>query len=142
MPGKFKQIDHTADIAFEVIGESIEELFSASASAWRKTVSDEKDLKQKEIKEIKLNSSSLEILLVDFLSELNYKLFTKNWLFNSIKKIDITYLRDSYMLISEIEGSPLTQGIKIKQEIKAITFHQMNIRYEKGLYFTLIVFDI
>ncbi len=37
---------------------------------------------------------------------------------------------------------PVTQDVEIKQEIKAITFHQMNIEKRESKYYTLIVFDI
>ena len=78
MSGSYKQIDHTADIAFEVSGESFEELFKASSEAWLTSVIDETTFNQGKFKKIKLTSFSKEQLLVDFLSELNYYLLTKN----------------------------------------------------------------
>ncbi len=36
----------------------------------------------------------------------------------------------------------VSQDVEIKQEIKAITFHQMNIEKRENQYYTLIVFDI
>ena len=142
MPGKYKEIDHTADMAFEVSGKSLEDLFIASAEAWRSTVSDEKVISGKESKKIVLGSSSGELLLVEFLNELNFLLLTRKWMFNRIIKIKIIFENNEWALNCEIEGEPILSGAKIKQEIKAITFHQMEIKKIGNNFSTLLVFDI
>ena len=50
MPGNYKQIDHTADIAFEVSGESLGALFKASLEAWLTSVIDGTTFNQGELK--------------------------------------------------------------------------------------------
>ncbi len=142
MSGNYKQIDHTADIAFKVSGESLEELFSAAAEAWRSSVVEETNYCKRENKVIEIKSSLQEQLLVDFLSELNFYLFTRKWLFNLVKKMKIKNENDTWILTGKIEGMPLSAEIEIKQEIKAITFHQMNIEKIGNQYSTLLVFDI
>ncbi len=142
MSGNYKQIDHTADIAFKVSGECLEELFTTSADAWRSSVVEETKYCERETKKFVLKTSSKEQLLVDFLSELNYFLFTRKWLFNLVKEMKIKSENDAWILTSEIEGMPLSAEIEIKQEIKAITFHQMNIKKIGNQYSTLLVFDI
>ena len=96
----------------------------------------------REIKKFNLKASSKEQLLVDLVSEINYYLFTRNWLFNLVLKLEIKQKNDTWFLSTEIEGMPVTQDVKIKQEIKAITFHQMYIEKRENKYYTLIVFDI
>jgi SHS2 domain-containing protein len=142
MTANYKFIDHTADIAFEVSGDSLEELFTASVKAWRSSVVDETKYLKRDIKKFKLKATSKEQLLVDFISELNFKLFARNWLFNFVVLLEIKQKNDSWILTTEIEGMPLSQDINIKQEIKAITFHRMNIERTENQYRTLIVFDI
>ena len=142
MNGKYKEIDHTADIAFEVSGASLEELFVASAFAWKSTIIGEKEISKKESKRIELKASSSELLLVEFLSELNFFIFTQKWVFDKISNIKISFENEELNLISTIEGTPLLPGTKIKQEIKAITFHQMEIKNIGTNFSTLLVFDI
>lgn len=142
MSGNYKQIDHTADIAFKVSGESLEELFSVAVEAWRSSVVEETKYSQIESKKFELKTSSKEQLLVDFLSELNFFLFTRKWLFNLVKKMKIENEGDTWILTVEIQWMPISAEIEIKQEIKAITFHQMNIEKIENQYSTLLVFDI
>lgn len=142
MNGKYKEIDHTADIAFEVSGASLEELFIASAEAWRSTIIGEKEISKKESKKIELKTSSSELLLVEFLSELNFFTFTQKWVFDEVGNIKISFENEEWNLLSTIEGTPLLPGTKIKQEIKAITFHQMEIKNIGNNFSTLLVFDI
>ena len=142
MAAKYKFIDHTADIACEVLADTLEELFNASVEAWRSSVVEETQYCKREIKEFKLKASSKEQLLVDFISEINYYLFTRNWLFNLVLELEIKQKNDTWILSTEIEGMPVSQDVEIKQEIKAITFHQMNIEIRENKYYTLIVFDI
>ena len=142
MSGNYKFIDHTADIACEVSGDTIEELFTVSAEAWRSSVVEETKYSKRESKKFELIASSKEQLLVDFLSELNFYLFTRKWLFNLVKEIKIKNENNAWILNVKIEGMPLSAEIEIKQEIKAITFHQMNIEIIGNQYSTLIVFDI
>lgn len=142
MPAIYKFIDHAADIACEVSGDTLEELFTASAKAWRNSVVGKTKYYKKETKKLELKSSSKEQLLVDFLSELNFYLFTRKWLFNLVQKIKIKNENDAWILTGDIEGIPLSEKIEVKQEIKAITFHQMNIKKIGTKYSTLLVFDI
>ena len=142
MPGSYKQIDHTADIAFEVSGESLEELFQASSKAWLTSVSDVTTFSQSEIKKIKLSSFSIEQLLVDFLSELNFNLFTKKWLCYSVDDLSIEKKEDDWYLVASLIGNNIGYEIHLKHEIKALTFHQMNIKKSGNVFSTLLVFDI
>lgn len=142
MSGNYKFIDHTADIACEVSGDTIEELFMVSAEVWRSLVVEETKYSQIESKKFELKTSSKEQLLVDFLSELNFFLFTRKWLFNLVKKMKIENEGDTWILTVEIQWMPISAEIEIKQEIKAITFHQLNIEKIENQYSTLLVFDI
>jgi protein archease len=142
MSANYKFIDHTADIACEVSGDTLEELFTASAEAWRSSVVEEIKICKRENKKFEIKDSTLEQLLVDFISELNFYLFTHKWLFNMIHKLEIKNENDTWVLITEIEGMLVSQDVEIKQEIKAVTFHQMNIEKRKNKYSTLLVFDI
>ncbi len=142
MSGNYKFIDHTADIACDVSGDTIEELFMVSAEVWRSLVVEETKYSQIESKKFELKTSSKEQLLVDFLSELNFFLFTRKWLFNLVKKMKIENEGDTWILTVEIQWMPISAEIEIKQEIKAITFHQLNIEKIDNQYSTLLVFDI
>ncbi|MCH8033292.1 MAG: archease [Bacteroidetes bacterium] len=142
MSANYKFIDHTADIACEVLGDTLEELFTASVEAWRSSVVEGTKYGEREIKKFRLTASSKEELLVDFISEINYYLFTRNWLCNLVLELEIKQKNNTWNLSTKIEGMPVSQDVEIKQEIKAITFHLLNIEKRENQYYTLIVFDI
>lgn len=141
MPYQF--IEHTADIAVEISANSIEDLFSTSCYAWRDAALEIKNSSSTDEQIISLSADSLEELLVQLLSELNFLLSTKHWVFNSVKRIEFLSEEKSNKLFITILGESFDNDIHhFKVEIKAVTFHQMKIKKKGDGYFTRIVFDI
>lgn len=139
---KIRILEHTADIAVEVFAGDIEHLFIFAAEAWLTAVADTEKATSDEERDIMLSSSSLEVLLVDFLSELNYLLNTKKWIYLDTEKISIKQ-NGKFTLIAKVKGTKLNENnVKLKNEIKAITFHQMNIEKIENGFITKIIFDI
>jgi SHS2 domain-containing protein len=139
----YKIIDHTADIAVEVTGNSITNLFISAGEAWRDTVLDFENILMESSKKFIFNSVSMEGLLVEFLSELNFQLYTKKWCFVSCKNLLFQRTKTSIQLEAEVFGQYLNSDKhKIKEEIKAITYHQMKIEDIDGIFNTKIIFDV
>jgi SHS2 domain-containing protein len=120
----------------------LEELFTAGVEALIHSSVDEKQFESDDLLEIELTASSKEELLITFLNELNYMLITKKWLYSSIHSIKIFNDTDGYELSVELNGTEFKKDIKLKQEIKSVTYHQVEIVEAEGNYSTLVVFDI
>lgn len=142
MSKSYKFVDHTADIAVEISGSSLDELFTAGAEAWLVSVAGEIKIEDDDMLELELSASSKEELLVTFLNELNYLLITKKWLCSSIQSIKIFDDADGCELSAELKGIKLKDNLQLKQEIKSVTYHQLEIVERDGNYSTLVVFDI
>lgn len=143
MSWSYKFIDHTADIAVDIEADKINELFIASAYAWRETISDEKFDNPTFDKKIFFEDSNLEILLVSFLSELNYLFQHESWMITSVKNAEVDDTNGVWKLEAEISGFIFDRSkIKLESEIKAVTYHQMEIKFNQNKYSTRIVFDI
>ncbi len=141
MPYKF--VEHTADIAVDISAISIEGLFKTSAKAWQDIILGKYKPSDDEQLSIEIKADSLEVLLVDFLSELNYLLLTKKWIFSTTKKITIVSNDDEMILKVLLKGENFDiQKHELKAEIKAVTYHQMKIERVGNSYTTRIVFDI
>ena len=140
MSSEHKFIEHTADIAFDVTADSIEELFLESARAWRISVVGDIAGKSPSTVSIKLEASSLEELLVTFLNEINFLLLTKNWL--SVIYDNLKIDKEKFNLRVIISGFYLDKSVEIKEEIKSVTYHQMNIVKKDNKFSTRVVFDI
>jgi SHS2 domain-containing protein len=142
MSKSYKFIDHTADIAAELTGSSLDELFAAGAEAWLESIAGEIKIEDDDSMELELSAASNEELLVTFLNELNYLLITKRWLCSSINSIKIFDDADGCELSAELNGIKLKDDLQLKQEIKSVTYHQVEIIEREGNYSTLVVFDI
>ena len=141
--GEFNFFDHTADIAVEVSAETFEDLFSISAAAWLHAVLEKPNVRSSKIRTITITAGTVEELLVNFLSEINYLLLSKKWIFASVKKIRIRFEEKLFHLSADIAGENLNfDKHALKEEIKAVTYHQMVIEKKKNKYSTKIVFDI
>ena len=139
----YRFIEHTADIAVEIVSESIEKLFSDACTAWNEAVLININPKFIDSKKFIFDAQTEEELLVELLSELNFQLFTKKWVFTAVNNILLEKQEDNFHLVIEIFGQPLNENDhEIKVEIKAVTFHQLKIEKRNNKYTTIIVFDI
>ncbi len=140
MSSKHNFIEHTADIAFDVSADSLEELFLESARAWRICVVGDISGKALSNFRLEITAGSTEELLVNFLNELNYFLITKKWL--AVIFNDFILDKSNYSINSTVSGFQIDQSIEMKEEIKSVTYHQMEILKVDNNYSTRVVFDI
>jgi|UniRef100_A0A7V2ZKP1 SHS2 domain-containing protein len=140
MSSKHTYLSHTADIAFDVEADSIEELFIESFNCWLNSVVENISPDAEQKIEIKLSADSLEQLLVDFLNEVNFLLTVKKILCVDVEELTIDKEKLSLNAIMKIQN--VKDDLMLKEEIKSVTYHQMEIKEENGKYYVRIVFDI
>ena len=141
--GKYNFIEHTADIAVDVTAGTLKELFETSAKAWLSAILEIGIIKEKHKKTIQLQAESLEELLVNFINEINYFFLTKKWVTAKTKVTAIKQISNHFNLTAEIYGEEINHAeYNFKEEIKAVTYHQLKIKQKDNLYTTRIVFDI
>ncbi len=143
MTANYRYIDHTADIAIEVSGNSYTELFIAALAGWKdSSIYSPAGERSIEIMEITFSEKSVEELLVSFLQELNYLFENKKLFPAELRDLHIEQKDDQFLLKSVIGFAPVSSSDEVKAEIKAVTFHQLDIKRVNNVYKTLIVFDI
>lgn len=143
MTWEYKLIDHTADVAAEIYGDTLQELLYAGYAAWRELVAEKYAEGVEEQKQFEFSENSFEELLVGILSELNYILLIDKWITSKISVVSFAIKKDKYTAAINLEGRKHDSLEDIlKTEIKAVTFHQMKIKKINGKYSTLVVFDI
>jgi SHS2 domain-containing protein len=141
MSSAYKFVDHTADVAVDIEADSMEELFMVSAQAWKEIIFENNIIEEKEEKKIKIAENDLELLLVKFLDELNFLFQTKKWICSFVKEIFLK--NNAWSLSALLSGEKFNEDKHTASlEIKAVTFHQMEIKNIHGKYSTRIVFDI
>ncbi len=143
MTANYRYIDHTADVAIEVSGNTYAELFIAALAGWKDSVIKTSEISHEmEKMELTLEDNSVEELLISFLQELNYLFENKKLFPTDLSDIHVEKRDDHFLLRSVILFASVADEDEIKSEIKAVTFHQLDIKKVNGIYKTLIVFDI
>ena len=135
----YKMLEHTADLGIEVWGPDMRELFIHAASAMYGLITDISSVKPASLIRVSVQAQDRDELLKNWLSELLYYFHAKNMLLGSFS---IEYLDDK-SIISTAKGEEIdSKRHELKHEIKAVTFHGLNIKEEKGRLATEIIFDI
>ena len=136
---RYKMIDHTGDIAIEVYGRTLAELFRNAAFGYFDIITDTRKIKPKLEERISLAAGDTEALLVSWLSELLYLFDAKRVLFSEFTLKRVT----EKSLEASIRGEAFDpKRHLIQTEVKAVTYHGMKIEKKGAVYSTVIVFDI
>ena len=121
----YEYFDVTADIGFRAYGESLNEAFENAGLAIFNIISDTSNIEA--VKEIsfKVRSEDEISLLYDYLEELLFYHEIEFMLFSEFHvEID-----DNLQLKATIKGEPIDwDKHERKTEIKAITFHKMDVK--------------
>lgn len=136
MNNRFEILEHKADLKIRVKGKTLAELFNNAAFALAVSQKGDENFSNEKIqKEIKIKASDANTLLVDFLNELLYLSDTEELVFPEIE----------FKKINEKGLEAVASGYKydnLKIEIKAATFHGLEIKKEKEKFSAEIIFDI
>lgn len=134
----FEVIDHTADIGIIARGKDLAALFSNAAAGMLSLLIDVDSLRQDTTREIGLEANDPETLLVQWLNELLYIIYTERLV---LCKFDIVI--EEHRLTARCAGQELEpKDHRIRREIKAATYHDLQIAQRDGGYWVKIIFDI
>ncbi len=130
-----------ADMAFEATGDSLSELFSASARALFECMVDTRRLHLKITKQIKLRDSQIDRLLFDWLSELVCIKDAEGMLFG--KYIVHVEKKDQWELEAKIIGDRVNQKKqRVRTDVKAVTYHLFDVsQADDGTWKARVVVD-
>ncbi len=140
----FKILSHTADIALEVQAANLESLFTEASRGWKEMVFEDSETRPAETRSVRLSSPEAEDLLVQWLSELNYFLTVRQWVFHQCELVSLQRSGVMWELDAQVSGEALDPARHyIYFDIKAVTYHQLEIKETNGGgYQVRIVFDI
>ena len=136
---KFRILDHTADLGILVYGKDVEELFSNAGEAFFDIITDLQRVSESTERIIRVEGPNLEDLMVRWLGELLYVHDVDGFLFRSFS---IDELRDG-SLKARARGEAFDERRHvIKTEIKAVTYHKIQVKEEKERWRARIIFDL
>jgi SHS2 domain-containing protein len=135
-------IDHTADVAADLTGRTLEELFVSAAQALTDTLTDRLQVHTVITQSVTLEAATLEDLLVDWLNELLYRFEVQNVLvFDATVTIEEANAR--WHLGATIAGeifNPARHPSRVL--VKSATYHGLSVKQGAHGYLARIVLDI
>jgi SHS2 domain-containing protein len=134
----FEVIEHTADIGIIARGSDLPALFSNAASGMLSLLIEVDTLRPDTTREIRLEAVDMETLLVQWLNELLYIIYTEKLV---LFKFDI--LIEENRLEAKCGGQKVdSKSHRFIREIKAATYHELRIVEKDDEYSAQIIFDI
>lgn len=136
---QYEVIDHTADIGLRAWGKDLKELFANAAYGCFELLADLKNVQTRKTVKIKLEAPNIEELFLSWLSELLYQFNTQKIIFKEflIKQLSETTISAE----AKGEAWDLTHH-PLKREIKAVTYHQLNVRKVNDIWQGEVIFDV
>jgi SHS2 domain-containing protein len=139
MVKRFEILDHTADIGIIVHGETLKALFENAGEAFFHLITDLRKVKLRIERRVNIEGESLDRLMVDWLSELLYLHDVENLLFRGFKVDSVG--EDGLKAI--VKGELFQEGVHvIKTEVKAVTYHQIEVRQENKGWRAQVILDL
>lgn len=130
----FREIRHTADWALEVWAPDYPQLFARAAEGMYWLMQASLINGPRIERALALEAGDTEDLLVSFLSELLYLGESEGIGFD---RFELTIGESN--LEATLQGAPLAE---IKKEIKAVTYHNLEVRWTGQVFEVTIVFDV
>jgi len=134
----YKFLDHTTDAIIEVTAKNLKEAFSVTADAVINLTLDQDKVEEKDEKEFSAQGKDLDYLLFSWLEEIPFILITEGF---AIRRIEFDIIQNGgYKIHAKAYGEPLDlDKHNFKVEIKAPTFHDMEIRQDNGVYMRFLL---
>lgn len=135
----FEFFEHTADIGIRVYGKDFKAVFENSAKALFSIVTDF-SCNDNEVREFDVQSGEIEDLLVYFLNSLLSQFYTEKFL---PVGYEINIDKDKYYKVyGKCFGQHLDDLAVVKTEVKAVTYHDLSIKYLEDKFVAQLVLDV
>lgn len=136
---KYRQISHTADIAYRIQGSSLAEIFCHAAEALVATMTDRRGLRRQEQREISVAAPDREALLVAWLNHLLYLYDVDGFLG---RDFEILELQDDH-LTARVWGEAFDPERHVsKTAVKAATYHHLELKPRDHGWQATVIFDL
>ena len=136
--GSFQFIDHTADVGMLVKADTLEGMFETAALGFTELITRVDSLKCLIQRQFKLQEEDIETLLVSWLQELLYLLDTEDLIFGRFQ-VNLKDLALEATAWGEVFDPAMHT---MKTEIKAVTYHQLEVVEDDQGWKAQVIFDI
>lgn len=143
----YEILDHTADVALRVFGESREALLENAARGMFSIMVDLDSVPLRGKVRVQVEAATFEDLLAKWLKELLYLFDVDGWAFTGFQAKELTAPtgdgNGKWRLAAEAEGGPLSEAVRTGAPVKAVTYHAFSVEQTHGgAWQAHLVFDI
>ena len=135
----YRQLPHTADLAWRLWGKDLPELFENAGCALSATLTDRRYLRRRATRTVRLTAIDVEALLVDWLNHLLYLFDLDGFLGRDFQVVSLTDER----LEARVTGESFDPDRHPElTAVKAATFHQLSIAPAGNGWQATVVLDL
>jgi SHS2 domain-containing protein len=135
----YRQLPHTADLAWRLWGHDLPELFENAGCALSATLTDRRYIRRRATRTVRLTADDRETLLVDWLNHLLYLFDLDGFLGRDFQVESLTPER----LEARVTGESFDPARHpARTGVKAATFHQLSIVPVKDGWQATVVLDL
>ena len=139
MTADYELIDHTADLGIRFASPTLDGLFEVAAAALSDLLFGESTIALDQTEQVRVKAENTEELLVELLRELLY-LWGVGKLAFSEAHVKIS---GETSLVAEVRGETFDpQRHAVENEIKAITYHQLEVKKVNDTWHAQVILDI
>jgi SHS2 domain-containing protein len=139
---RFRYLDHVTDAIIEAYGSSLDEAFENSAKGLVNTMIDLEQIAPDQEYEIVAKGYDVKSLLYDWLEKVMLGLLIDNMALSDFK-VKISENNGNYFLKGIAKGEVLDlKKHHYKMEIKAVTYHEMEIKQTEDIITTRFLLDL
>jgi SHS2 domain-containing protein len=139
----YELIDHTADVGIDLIAETPEALFCEALRGMADCLTDVELVEPLESRRMELEGATLELLLVDWLSEALY-VFETDGLVLCQAELEIQSHPDSTQRLKARTVGELFDPQKhpLRMPIKGVTYHGLYVQQDGDSWRARVIFDV
>ena len=132
-----RQLDHTADLALELWGESEVDVLLAGAEGVVAIMTEGGEVEEREHRRVRIEAVDREDRLVQWLNEIVVAAVSEGFLFGSAE----IALDGATGLSATIRGEPRA-GERVVAELKSATYHELELGEVGGMWRARVVIDV
>lgn len=136
---KYRLTDHTADFGIQAFGKTMEQVFENAAFAISDLITDTNILQGVNSQTISVTGDDRDDLMVNWLREI---LYLWNGMGMLVKQTSVKQVTESHLKADITYDFYDTDRHEIKNEIKAVTYHQLEVNRNQDGWFANFILDV
>jgi len=142
-PSWLREIDHTGDVGIVVTAPTLCDLYARAALGMFWVLTDLDAVRETDTRTVAVEAADREALMVRWLSDLNFVHVTEHQLFRRIEVDALKPTADGVALRATCAGESIDPARHtVYTEIKAVTFHGLQIRDTGDGWTVQVIFDL